>query len=254
MVTGGRKRPANALYGLSHRLRRRIRGIRGFSGFFVLPTILFLWIRGCPDWGGNYRQYYSCDRKVTRDFTGDFQNYVPEIFLPGKKNIFAGNRHGFFLRDVSGISFRYAWSRIKKSKKFVTLLPQKKIISGFSGQRRLSSAPAPRTQVSRQVLPGRMQKPLPPLFTRLKKPWLPGCWSGCQWHLRQYRCLLAGTGITGILKSCLRMIPLVLREWTGKNTRTDGGTTDGTGEKGGERRLENVLYKTSDIGTHDTVY
>ena len=42
----------------------------------------------CPDWGGSYRQYYSCDRPVTRDFTGVFQNYFFGNFSPAKKIFF----------------------------------------------------------------------------------------------------------------------------------------------------------------------
>lgn len=86
MVTGGHNRPANALYGPPNRSRRRIREIRGFFQVFSFYIrFFFLWIRGCPDWGGNYRQYFSYGRPVTRDFTGDFKNIFLEIFLPRKK-------------------------------------------------------------------------------------------------------------------------------------------------------------------------
>jgi hypothetical protein len=58
----------------------------------------------------------------------------------------------------------------KKIKKIYRPASTKKIISGCSGQRRLSTAAAQRTRVSRQALPYRMQKPLPLRFLHPKKP------------------------------------------------------------------------------------
>jgi len=48
------------------------------------------------------------------------------MFLPRKKFIFDG-KHGFFLREVPWISFRYAWSWIKKYKNFSPCFYKKRL-------------------------------------------------------------------------------------------------------------------------------
>ena len=89
MVIGGRKRPANALYSPPHRLRRRMREIRGFFQVFSFyQRFCFCGYVGVRIGEETIVNTIHTTRPVTRDFTGVFLKKFPEMFLPRKKIYF----------------------------------------------------------------------------------------------------------------------------------------------------------------------